>query len=66
MEVTGDGHLCTTHMVHKREQRRRLKMPSESHCHDNSHFLLALLGSTNIVVVEAIEDNKTNDPQIGN
>lgn len=41
-------------------------MPSESHCHDNSHFLLALLGSTNIVVVEAIEDNKTNDPQIGN
>lgn len=53
-------------MLHRREQRGRLKMPSESHCHDSSQFLLGLLGSTNIVVVEGTEDNKTDDPQIGN
>lgn len=43
----------------------KIKMPSESHCHDSSHFLLGLLGSTIIVVVEAIEDSETDDPQTG-
>lgn len=51
-------------ILHRKEQRRRLEMSSESHCHASSPILLgllSLLGSTAIVVVDDTEDNKTND-----
>ena len=48
-------------MLHRKEQRRRLEMSSESHCHARPPTLLGLLGNTDIVVADAIEDSKTND-----
>jgi len=48
-------------MLHRKEQRRRLEMSSESHCHTSSPTLLGLLGYMDIVVVHAIEDSKIND-----
>lgn len=48
-------------MLHRKEQRRRLEMSSETHCHASSPTSLGLLANTDVVVVEAMKHSKTND-----
>lgn len=48
-------------MLHRKEQRRRLEMSSETHCHASSPTSLGLLANTEVVVVGTTEDSNTSD-----
>lgn len=46
--------------LHKKEQRENLELSSESHRSARSHTLLHLVGSTNIVVADAVEGHASH------